>query len=751
MNVHSSAEDTEDLLQNIVLLTRLKKSFSKVYEPLSGLLENIAKCITMKHEKVSYVASCCLIEMSNINLEDSLKIIFFNLLPLLQKHNTACKSVLDVLGMLCETHKVNLAQVIPHVLVKVMPLLNAQDPEVRRIAAGAFAQMFPIFAVADEKATALPSYLEGSAVDIEEAAALQKIFNASDIEPFDIPFKLDCTLRSYQQEGLNWLYFLKRFGMNGILADDMGLGKTLQTLLIMASALHLKGDSNTVSIIISPSTLVSHWSHEITKYLPGNLVRALKYVGQGKDRQELRAQFSSCNCLITSYDVVRRDIDWLAEHSFQYCILDEGHLIKNADSAVSKACKRLKSEHRLILTGTPIQNDVLEMWSLFDFLMPGFLGEKKEFNKRYRSGVNAGKKVGSTKKDRDTSILVADQLHKQISPFILRRTKDMVLKDLPSKIIQDIYLEMSPLQKKVYEEISGVVDSCLQVNSNSSGEGLSFAKQVSDLAKACSHPVLALGSMDSDSLERLGLGQDLDQYADISHSPKLIALTEVLQQCGILSDAPATLEEENPLSIADSTHRILVFAQTKGTLDLVEKYVTSPNNIPFLRIDGNVESTKRHEIAIKFQSDPTIPVLLLTTRVGGLGLNLTAADTVFFLEHDWNPMMDMQAMDRAHRLGQKSTVNVFRAIIKGSYEERMMSVQRFKTGIAETVVSIENASVKTLHAGEFIDLISSSVGKPGEGKKERPKNIVEELSKNWEEIYGGQFDDEFSIDKFTNK
>ena len=274
---------------------------------------------------------------------------------------------------------------------------------------------------------------------------------------------------------------------------------------------------------------------------------------------------------------------------------------------------------------------------------------------------------------------------------------------------------------------------------------------MSDLAKACSHPVLALGSMDSDSLERLGLGQDLDQYADISHSPKLIALTEVLQQCGILSDAPATLEEENPLSIADSTHRILVFAQTKGTLDLVEKYVTSPNNIPFLRIDGNVESTKRHEIAIKFQSDPTIPVLLLTTRVGGLGLNLTAADTVFFLEHDWNPMMDMQAMDRAHRLGQKSTVNVFRAIIKGSYEERMMSVQRFKTGIAETVVSIENASVKTLHAGEFIDLISSSVGKPGEGKKERPKNIVEELSKNWEEIYGGQFDDEFSIDKFTNK
>jgi TATA-binding protein-associated factor len=766
---HEDGCNHADLLQNLVLITLLKSALSPIYPSLRDMLGNISKCITMSDEKISFIASCCMVEMSNINLEDALKVVFFSLLPLIQNsdQSSSGKGILTLLDMLSETHKVKLAEVVPYILVHVMPLLNSQDAELRTSAAGAFAKMFPIFAVADEKTTSkVPSYLEGCTVPVEEAAALQKIFNASEIDNFELPFSIDCKLRSYQQEGLNWLYFLQRFGMNGILADDMGLGKTIQTLLILASTLQLKGESNPISIIVAPSTLVSHWLHEITKYLPKNIVKAFKYVGSGKEREQLQKNnpISSYNCLITSYDVLRKDIGWLEQHSFQYCILDEGHLIKNADSTVAKACKRVRSEHRLILTGTPIQNDVLEIWSLFDFLMPGFLGQKKEFNKKYRSGVNAAKKVGSTKKDRDASILVADQLHKQISPFILRRTKDMVLKDLPSKIIQDIFLEMSPLQKKIYEEISGGVEDCLQIHNNESSEEKkaaagSFTKQVFDLAKVCTHPMLAMKSMEASALSKIGLSSDLTKYEDISHSPKLVALSEVLQQCGILSDidaAQGAAEDNNPINeAAEATHQILVFAQTKGTLDMVEKSLLKPNKIPFLRIDGTVQATKRHDIAMQFQSDPTIPVLLLTTRVGGLGLNLTAADTVFFMEHDWNPMMDMQAMDRAHRLGQKSTVNVFRAIIKDSYEERLMSMQRFKIGVAETVVSIENASINTLHAGEFIDLFSSSVGE-GEDKKksqagQRPKHVVEELTKNWEELYGGQYDDEFDVEKFTRK
>jgi len=319
------------------------------------------------------------------------------------------------------------------------------------------------------------------------------------------------------------------------------------------------------------------------------------------------------------------------------------------------------------------------------------------------------------------------------------------------------------------------VDQCLQVTGaggggggeGASGAAGSFTKQVSELAKACTHPVLAMRSMDGEALAKLGIGGNLDQYVDISHSPKLVALAEVLQQCGILSSdekpgggGGANDDEMAALAAsAEPAHQILVFAQSKATLDMVERCLLGPRKVPFLRIDGNVEASKRHDIAIQFQSDPTIPVLLLTTRVGGLGLNLTAADTVFFIEHDWNPMMDMQAMDRAHRLGQKKTVNVFRAVIKGSYEERLMSMQQFKIGVAETVVSMENASVQTLRAGEFVDLFSSSsagqatmaAGGGGERALKKPKNIVEELSKNWEELYGGQYDDEFTVEKFVSK
>ena len=491
---------------------------------------------------------------------------------------------------------------------------------------------------------------------------------------------------------------------------------------------------------MAPSTLVAHWEHEIGRYLPKNLVRTLAYVGQTKDRPGLRPRLSSCNCLITSYDVLRKESDWFQSLSFQYCVLDEGHLIKNPDSALSKACRGIKSEHRLILTGTPIQNDVLEIWSLFDFLMPGFLGDRKDFGKRFRSGVNAGRKQGSTKKDRDASILVADQLHKQISPFVLRRTKDQVLKDLPSKIIQDVLLEMSPVQRRVYDEVSGGVDQCLSVQGGEGG-GLAktFASNVHQLAKACTHPALALRGMDPEAVKRIGLEGGADAYDSVEHSPKLVALVEVLQQCGIL--AASTEDEDDQSSDLNSpAHQILVFAQTKAALDAVERCVLDPRGIPYLRLDGDVNPERRHKVAMEFQRDPTIPVLLLTTRVGGLGLNLTAADTVFFLEHDWNPMMDMQAMDRAHRLGQTSTVNVFRAIVKDTYEERLMGVQRFKVGVAETVVSMENASVKTLNAGDFVDLFGGREGGDGVAKKKAARSVVEELERNWEEVYGGQYD-----------
>lgn len=762
--IHATQDYSEsDLLQNLSLLGALgyrgEEVLSIISRPLSGLLGNISKCVIMENEKISHVALRVMDKISEINLKGVLKILFFNLLPLLQGHGPACKGVLGLIGMLGKTHKTGLADVIPYMLVNVMPLLNSHDVEVRQMAAGTFSTIFPTFATCGDQCKDLPPYLEGCSVNVQEAVALQKIFNAAEIEHFQVPFALDVQLRTYQQEGLNWLHFLQRFGMNGVLADDMGLGKTLQTLLILASVLKLSGpETDPKCIIVAPSTLVSHWLHEMSKYLPKNLIKALKYVG--KDRDQLRAKVSSCNCVITSYDVVRKDIDWLSGLAFKYCVLDEGHLIKNANSTLSKACKRLKSEHRLILTGTPVQNDVLEIWSLFDFLMPGFLGERKDFHKKYRVGVNAGKRALNSKKDRDASILVADQLHKQISPFILRRTKDMVLKDLPSKIIQDIFLDMSPLQRKVYDKFSHDVSNCLQVQEGPEPQQQGqFTHRIQNLAKACTHPILAIQEMDKAALRDLGLSENSRDYADIAHSPKLVALQEVLHQCGILAEDGGDPSEDNEGTLGSPespNHQILVFAQTKRTLDIIEDYLLTPRKVSFLRLDGSVDGDRRHQIAMQFQTDPTIPVLLLTTRVGGLGLNLTAADTVFFVEHDWNPMMDLQAMDRAHRLGQKKTVNVFRAIVKETYEERLMSMQRFKIGVAQTVVSMENASVKTLNANQFVDLFSDAVKKPGAGAGAgaggaRPKSVVEELEKNWEELYGGQYDDDFSVDKFASK
>ena len=742
--------DVEGALGNVALMAMLKGVLPKIFGSLRGDVGAVADCIVALPKAnagsppaalAAYTASRALVELSLVSLPDVLTAVFSRLLPGLGRGGPGARHVLDLLGLMCEAHGTNLAEAVPYILVSVMPLLNAHDAEIRPAAAAAFSKMFPIFAVSEDgRAGGPPAYLEGCGVDVAEAAALQKIFNASEIEDFELPFKLPVVLRPYQREGLNWLNFLRRFGMNGILADDMGLGKTLQTLLILASALERKKEEGPRSIIVAPSTLVAHWEHEIGRYLPKNLVRTLAYVGQTKDRPGLRPRLSSCNCLITSYDVLRKESDWFQSLSFQYCVLDEGHLIKNPDSALSKACRGIKSEHRLILTGTPIQNDVLEIWSLFDFLMPGFLGDRKDFGKRFRSGVNAGRKQGSTKKDRDASILVADQLHKQISPFVLRRTKDQVLKDLPSKIIQDVLLEMSPVQRRVYDEVSGGVDQCLSVQGGEGG-GLAktFASNVHQLAKACTHPALALRGMDPEALKRIGLEDGADAYDTVEHSPKLVALVEVLQQCGIL--AASTEDEDDQSSDLNSpAHQILVFAQTKAALDAVERCVLDPRGIPYLRLDGDVNPERRHKVAMEFQRDPTIPVLLLTTRVGGLGLNLTAADTVFFLEHDWNPMMDMQAMDRAHRLGQTSTVNVFRAIVKDTYEERLMGVQRFKVGVAETVVSMENASVKTLNAGDFVDLFGGREGGDGVAKKKAARSVVEELERNWEEVYGGQYD-----------
>nr|GMD10900.1 TATA-binding protein-associated factor BTAF1 isoform X1 [Ipomoea batatas] len=512
----------------------------------------------------------------------------------------------------------------------------------------------------------------------------------------------------------------------------MGLGKTLQSSAIVASDIAEHVAANTAenlppSLIICPSTLVGHWEYEIEKFIDASLVTTIQYVGSAQERTSLRSQFNRYSVIVTSYDVVRKDVDSLRQVFWNYCILDEGHIIKNAKSKVTLAVKQLKAQHRLILSGTPIQNNVLDLWSLFDFLMPGFLGTERQFHASYGKPLIAARDPKCSAKDAEAGALAMEALHKQVMPFLLRRTKEEVLSDLPEKIIQDRYCDLSPVQLKLYEQFSGSdvkqeISSMVKVNESDTGQGSEAPKASTHvfqalqyLLKLCSHPLLVLGEKNSESVSSV-LSAFLPNGSNIvselhkpHHSPKLVALQEILEECGIGIDASGS---DSPVNVGQ--HRVLIFAQHKAFLDIIEKdlFHSQMKNVTYLRLDGSVEPDKRFEIVKAFNSDPTIDVLLLTTHVGGLGLNLTSADTLVFMEHDWNPMRDHQAMDRAHRLGQKKVVHVHRLIMRGTLEEKVMSLQRFKVSVANAVINSENASLKTMNTDQLLDLFT-----PADGKK----------------------------------
>ncbi len=537
-----------------------------------------------------------------------------------------------------------------------------------------------------------------------ERKFIAQMLDVHKVEPFEIPVAIKATLRSYQQEGVNWLAFLNRFHLHGILCDDMGLGKTLQTLCIVASDHHLRAEAfaktqaadvrRLPSLIVCPPTLSGHWQQEIRAYAP--FLSSVAYVGPPADRQRLRSKLRDVDIVITSYDICRNDVELLTSHNWNYCVLDEGHLIKNSKAKVTMAVKRLKSEHRLILSGTPIQNNVLELWSLFDFLMPGFLGTEKVFWDRFAKPIAASRNSKSSSKEQEAGALAIEALHKQVLPFLLRRLKEEVLDDLPPKIIQNYYCEMSELQKKLFNDFSRKEGKTLADKANS---GEKEAKQhifqaLQYMRKLCNSPALVVkpGHKQYGDIQQQ-LARQQSSLNDVAHAPKLTALRDLLVDCGIGVDNNSNphnpkLSGGEDLMTETSTyvspHRALIFCQMKEMLDIVQQDVLRKllPSVQYLRLDGSVEANKRQEIVNRFNSDPSYDVLLLTTSVGGLGLNLTGADTVIFVEHDWNPQKDMQAMDRAHRIGQKRVVNVYRLITRGTLEEKIMGyVYRLKLSI----------------------------------------------------------------------
>ena len=401
-----------------------------------------------------------------------------------------------------------------------------------------------------------------------------------------------------------------------------------------------------LSLVVCPSTLCGHWKQEVDRFIPGLFDNTLAFSGPSALRTDsLRQQFDKSNLVISTYDVVRNEADFFASKRFNYVVLDEGHVIKNSRSKTAQAIKRLNSKHRLILSGTPIQNTVLELWSLFDFLMPGFLGTEKHFASKYGRPILASREAKCSSREKEAGALAMESLHRQVLPFILRRMKDDVLNDLPPKITQDFYCDLSPIQVKLYEEFAKEQ----QKNSSSPNQHVFQALQY--LRKVCNHPKLVLDSKHA-QYDRImstlqANGSTLDE---IHHSAKLPALKELLLQCGIGEES----EQVDDVDVIGQ-HRALIFFQLKAMIDIVERDLLRRKMpaVTYLRLDGSVPPNQRQGIVDKFNGDASIDVLLLSTSVGGQGLNLTGADTVIFVEHDWNPMKDLQAMDRAHRIGQK--------------------------------------------------------------------------------------------------
>lgn len=452
-------------------------------------------------------------------------------------------------------------------------------------------------------------------------------------------------LRDYQKHGQGWMACLHQLQLGGCLADDMGLGKTVQVLSWLETLRLRNADAadRRPSLVVVPKSLVFNWVSEAEKFAPK--LRVLNYTG--KERLGLE-DLSEVDLVVTTYGTMRLDIEKLREVEFEYLILDEAQAIKNASSQAAKAARLLKGRHRLALSGTPIENHLGELWSLFEFLNPGLLGSSTAFTRVARG---AGSDPESLQ-----------WLSKAIAPFVLRRTKGQVLTELPEKSEQVIYCEMSPKHKKLYNELRDHFRKSLAQTVSERGMANSkihVLEALLRLRQAACHPGL------------------LDETAKKEEGAKLEELLERLQE------------------ITAEGHKALVFSQFTSFLAILKEHLKKAK-IPFLYLDGDTSIKERQARVEQFQSDDKTPLFLISLKAGGSGLNLTSADYVFLLDPWWNPAVENQAIDRTHRIGQTRKVHACRLITKGTVEEKVLELQKQKKNLAEAILSVNGSLLKKL-------------------------------------------------------
>ncbi|TKX23559.1 helicase-like protein 1 [Elsinoe australis] len=777
----------QEVVDALSTLRALLPSFhSDLYACVIQLMPLVARAMQTRLSVLRYAAAKCFASICSVIPIQGFTMLVESVVPSIGNPNDlfARQGIVE-----CIYHLIHVMEdrILPYVIFLLVPVLGRMsdsDNGVRLIATTAFAtlvKLVPLEAGIPDPPGLSEELLKGRE---RERKFIAQMLDPKKVDAFEIPVAIKAELRSYQQEGVNWLAFLNRYHLHGILCDDMGLGKTLQTLCIVASDHHMRaedyaktGDPNQrrlPSLIVCPPTLSGHWQQEIRTYAP--FLNPVAYVGPPAQRNLVRHKLADADVVITSYDICRNDAEILTPINWNYCVLDEGHLIKNPKAKTTIAVKKLASNHRLILSGTPIQNNVLELWSLFDFLMPGFLGTEKVFQDRFAKPIAASRFSKSSSREQEAGALAIEALHKQVLPFLLRRLKEEVLNDLPPKILQNYYCDLSDLQRKLFEDFTRKEGKKLAEEATS---GDKEAKQhifqaLQYMRKLCNSPAMVLkeGHKQFAATQQY-LANKNSSLKDPVHAPKLTALRDLLVDCGIGVDPPSNGEVPTA-DQAVSPHRALIFCQMKEMLDMVESTVFKSMlpSVTWSRLDGSVEASKRQDIVNRFNSDPSIDCLLLTTSVGGLGLNLTGADTVIFVEHDWNPQKDLQAMDRAHRIGQKKVVNVYRLITRGTLEEKILNLQRFKIDVASTVVNQQNAGLGTMETDQILDLfnlgetdpnlaLEGADGKKKEGqegvdendavdaegnvRQKGKKGVLDELTELWDEK---QYEEEFNLDGF---
>lgn len=508
------------------------------------------------------------------------------------------------------------------------------------------------------------------------AKFLIKLADFTQIQDYALPVSIrpSISLREYQKHGFNWLVFLNEFGLNGILADDMGLGKTLQTLAAVQRAWET-AKTKRPSLVVCPTSVVSNWKSEITKFFVG--CRPIVFAGSNRDEKlsclcepDLSSRVCSENMLVlTSFDIARIDHEKLNRIEWLYVVVDEGHYIKNPDAVRTKTIKTINGQNKLVLTGTPIQNKLEDLWSLFDFVMPGYLGSRQAFRSNYsRDGrVNWTAVWGGENRLKD-----------RINPFVLRRLKESVAKDLPQKIMISQKVELSKAQVALYKEVIRSTQ-CRQILENAEKNGANQAQfqilsALTKLRTICNHPMLT----NKDAVPA---------DARLEDSGKLGLLQELMEE------------------VIDGEHRTLLFCQSTQMIDIIQLWFERWG-IRYLRLDGSTPPGSRVGLVDKFNNDKEIHAFLISTTAGGTGLNLTGADTVIFYDHDWNPADDNQAQDRAHRIGQTKPVTVYRLISRGTIEEKILERQVVKQTLADQIVSADEEGFKDLTREDLISLFS---------------------------------------------